>query len=281
MKLLKSSLLALQLLFALWFALSFVSAAQAAGASYDGLIEPSQMLEIRSPVSGLIAQVHVARGGLVRKGALIVSLDASVERSAAELARYRASVDGAIKSGESRLQHADRKLKRRTELAEKNYGSAQEREDAEAEQRIAQADVQLAQENRQIARLEADHAQTLAGQKQLRSPIDGVVVDQGLWPGEMAEAGEGKKPILRIAQINPLRVSVLLPAALYPKIKQGMKAEVLPEKPMDGGRYASTVAMVDKVIDAASGTFRVHLMLPNADGALPGGLKCKVVFAQL
>jgi len=258
--------------------LGLASAAHAETA-YDGLIEPAQMLEIRSPVSGLISQVNATRGGLVKKGAVIVSLDASVERSAAELARYRAGVDGAIRSGESRLEHADRKLKRRTELADKHYGTAQEREDAEAEQRIAQADVQLAKENRQVARLEAEHAQTLAAQKQLRSPIDGVVVEQGLYPGEMAEAGEGRKAILKIAQINPLRVSVLLPAALYPRIKAGMKAEVRPEKPMEGGRYTSTVAMVDRVIDAASGTFRVHLMLPNADAALPGGLRCKVVFA--
>lgn len=255
-------------------------AAAASATPYDGLIEPSQTLEIRSPVSGLISQVHVARGGLVKKGAVLVSLDASVERSAAELARYRATVDGALKASESRLQHAERRLKRRAELAEKNYGTAQEREDAEAEQRIAQADLQLARENRQLARLEHEHATTLAGQKQLRSPIEGVVVDQGLWPGEMAEAGDGRKPILKIAQINPLRVSVLLPAALYPKIKLGMKAEVLPEKPMEG-RYASTVSMVDRVIDAASGTFRVHLLLPNANGALPGGLKCKVQFAEL
>ncbi|HEY9106256.1 MAG TPA: efflux RND transporter periplasmic adaptor subunit [Roseateles sp.] len=262
-----------------WLAALLLATAAHAETAYDGLIEPSQMLEIRSPVSGLIAQVNAQRGGLVKKGAVIVSLDTSVERSATELARYRASVDGAIRSGESRLQHADSKLKRRSELAEKRYGTAQELEDAQAEQRIAQADVQLARENRQIAKLEADHAQTLAAQKQLRSPIDGVVVEQALFPGEMAEAGEGRKPILKIAQINPLRVSVLLPAALYPRIKAGMKAEVRPEKPLDGDRYTSTVAMVDRVIDAASGTFRVHLMLPNADSALPGGLRCKVVFA--
>ena len=261
-------------------ALLVSGAAFAAPASYDALIEPSQTLEIRSPVSGLIAQIHASRGGLVKKGAVLVQLDASVERSAAELARQRAAMDGALRAGESRLQHAERKLKRRTELAEKNYGTAQEREDAEAEQRIAQADMQLARENKQLARLELDHAQVVAAQKQIRSPIDGVVVEQGLQVGEMAEAGEGRKPILKIAQIHPLRVSLLLPAALYPKLKTGMKAEVLPEKPLEG-RYTATVSMVDRVIDAASGTFRVYLTLPNEKGALPGGLKAKVQFAEL
>jgi hypothetical protein len=38
---------------------------------------------------------------------------------------------------------------------------------------------------------------------------------------------------------------------------------------------------VDRVIDAASGTFGVRLTMPNPDGALPAGLKCTVVFQAL
>ncbi|MFN0162035.1 MAG: hypothetical protein ACKVQQ_12450, partial [Burkholderiales bacterium] len=33
---------------------------------------------------------------------------------------------------------------------------------------------------------------------------------------------------------------------------------------------------VDRVIDAASSTFRVRLELPNPDAKLPAGLRCKV-----
>ena len=73
---------------------------------------------------------------------------------------------------------------------------------------------------------------------------------------------------------------MVLPAALYSRLKPGMRAEVVPEKPNEG-RYQTTVGVIDKVIDAASGTFRVQLMLPNPNGALPGGLKCKVVFPEL
>ena len=37
--------------------------------------------------------------------------------------------------------------------------------------------------------------------------------------------------------------------------------------------------MVDRVFDAASGTFGVRLDLPNSDGALPAGQRCIVSFA--
>jgi hypothetical protein len=40
----------------------------------------------------------------------------------------------------------------------------------------------------------------------------------------------------------------------------------------------ATVTLVDKVLDAASGTFRVRMRLPNRDGSVPAGLRCKVEF---
>jgi hypothetical protein len=36
------------------------------------------------------------------------------------------------------------------------------------------------------------------------------------------------------------------------------------------------VTQVDGVIDAASNTFRMRLLLPNADGAVPAGARCRV-----
>lgn len=259
---------------------SAAASAQSRSNEFDGLIEPSQTIAVRSPVTGLIERIHVGRGTTVKKGQVVVSLEASVERAATELARYRAAMDGAVKAADSRVAFAESKLKRKAALADKNYTSVQDRDDADLEQRIAVSDAQAARENRQVAKLEADLATAQLNQKLIRSPVDGVVVEQAMYPGEMAEPGDSKSPILKLAQIDPLRVTVILPAALYPKLKLGMRAEVSPEKPMEG-RYATTITMIDRVIDAASGTFRIHLSLPNPEGKLPGGLKCRVTFPDL
>jgi multidrug efflux pump subunit AcrA (membrane-fusion protein) len=56
-----------------------------------------------------------------------------------------------------------------------------------------------------------------------------------------------------------------------------MTAEVRPEFP-EPRKYSARVIIVDRVIDAASGTFGVRLELPNPNYFLPAGLKCKVVF---
>jgi hypothetical protein len=42
---------------------------------------------------------------------------------------------------------------------------------------------------------------------------------------------------------------------------------------------AATVTQVDRLIDAASNTFRVRLAMPNADGGVPAGARCKLEFA--
>ena len=57
----------------------------------------------------------------------------------------------------------------------------------------------------------------------------------------------------------------------------GMIGVVMPEAPV-GGSYSATVTVVDRVVDAASGTFGVRLELPNTDHALAAGLKCRVRF---
>jgi multidrug efflux pump subunit AcrA (membrane-fusion protein) len=40
------------------------------------------------------------------------------------------------------------------------------------------------------------------------------------------------------------------------------------------------VVVVDKVVDAASGTLGVRLELPNPDNKIPAGIKCRVTFGK-
>ena len=49
-------------------------------------------------------------------------------------------------------------------------------------------------------------------------------------PGDLAESGSGRKPVLKVAQIDPLRVDVVLPAALFGQVKPGTEASVVPQR---------------------------------------------------
>ena len=84
-------------------------------------------------------------------------------------------------------------------------------------------------------------------------------------------------PSFKLAQLNPLRVQVILPKSRFGAVKVGSTVAVVPEKPMTG-RYSAQVKTVDKLLDAASGTFVVFLALANKQLAIPAGVKCQVFF---
>ena len=57
----------------------------------------------------------------------------------------------------------------------------------------------------------------------------------------------------------------------------GSIVDVMPEGPL-GKTYQGQVKIVDRVVDAASGTFGIRIELNNDDLTLPAGLKCRVRF---
>jgi RND family efflux transporter MFP subunit len=261
------------LLIALW------AAARVDAESFECLIEPTQVVEIRCPVEGLIDKVYVERGDTVTKGDALVQLQSDVERSSVEAAHFRAEMQGRLAAAKNRLEFAQKKLDRWDDLLKHKFVAAQERDEAETEQRLAEAELQQATEEKELARLDYRHALDVLDLRTLHSPLDGVVVDRMLNPGDLAESGTDRKPILKLAQIDPLRVEVVLPEAAFGKVKLGMRGTVIPEGL--GGRYEGQVTVVDRVLDAASGTLGVRLELPNPEGKLPGGLRCQVEFPQL
>ena len=196
-----------------------------------------------------------------------------------ESAKYRAQMAGRIDSSRNRVEFATKKLQRAQELHNQNYVAAQARDEAETEKRLADSELKDAIENQELAKLEYRRAADQLKLRSLRSPFDGYVVDRLLHPGDLAESGTGRKPILKLAQINPLRVEVVLPQQAYGHVMVDSKVAVSPEG--FDGKYMGRVTVVDKVIDAASGTFGVRLELDNPKGALPGGIRCAIEFPGL
>lgn len=251
-------------------------AAPAQGNEYDCLIEARQALEIRSSVEGVIESVHVRRGEPVSKGQLLASLFSGPERAALELARSRAAMEGELKGAETRVELTRKKWERAVELEKKKFVSANARDEAEAEYRLATEQLRAARENRGLAELEVKRAEEVLAQREIRSPVAGLVVDVVLRPGELTSSNQ-KNPILRLAEIDPLNVELVLPLAAFGKIRRGQRALVMPEAPV-GGKYQAVVEVVDQTFDAPSGTFGVRLMLPNPNRRIPAGLKCRARF---
>jgi RND family efflux transporter MFP subunit len=243
---------------------------------YDCLIEARQALDIRSPVEGVIEAVLVQRGASVKKGQTLAMLSSGPERAALDLARSRATNEGEIKSAEARVELTRKKFERAEELVKKNFVSANARDEAEAEYRLATEQLRVAQENRKLAELEVKRAEEILSQREIRSPVSGIVVEVMLRPGELTSSNQ-KDPIVKLIQVDPLNVELILPVQAYGRIRAGQRAWVMPEAPV-GGKYIARVEVVDPMFDAASGTFGVRLTLPNPERKIPAGLKCRARF---
>ncbi len=225
---------------------SFAGVVDSFAIELEGLIEPSETIQVSSQVPGVIDEIKVERGDLIQSGQVVATLKSGVEKAAVSLAR-------------ARVEFGERKAERNEELFQKKLISIHERDEIDTELKIARLELREAEERYEL--------------RIIKSPVNGVVAERLLGPAEYV----GENPILTIARIDPLYVEVVAPVGFFGKIKLGMKAQVFPEAPVKG-KYTGKVIVVDKVIDAASGTFGVRLQLNNEGNMIPAGLKCNVVF---
>jgi RND family efflux transporter MFP subunit len=167
-----------------------------------------------------------------------------------------------------------REYQRQTTLNKTQATPVQKFDQAFAEYQLALQEGERARMNHRLAQLELQRSQAVLQQRVIRSPIDGVVTQRTLGPGEYVSQ---EASIVTIAAIDPLNVETFLPTRYYRQVKVGDLATVRPNEPV-GGERSARVTVVDSVFDAASATFGVRLALANPDGALPGGFRCRVEF---
>jgi len=236
-----------------------------------------QQVAIGVSVTGVLEDVSVKRGSVVRKGQVLARLSSRVETTSLALAKYKAEQQAALNLAQHKMAFAEQKYARRQTMAAEQLMPEQDKNDAEAEFRLAQAEYQLAQENRQLARYEYQQQQAQLDLRTVRSPLNGVVVEQNAHVGEVVEANSNAKAIVKLAQLDPLRVQVILPQRDWGQFKVGQQVEVTPELPLTG-RYTAKIKTIDKVLDAASGSFVVFLELPNPHLNIPAGMRCQARF---
>jgi RND family efflux transporter MFP subunit len=229
---------------------------------FDCMISPSEVVDLGSPVTGVIEEIYVERSDYVEAGQVVARLESRVEEAAVRVARARAQREVDIEQSQASLDLDRKRRNRARKLYKSNALSLDEKDEVEAQATLAALELERAREDKR--------------RRIIRTPVSGFVIDRLMAPGEVIE----DQAMLRIAQVDPLRIEAILPSALFGKTTKGAAAEIIPEAPLDQPRPAE-VSLVDPIIDGASGTFGVHLLLPNPDYDLPAGLRCRVRFVDI
>jgi RND family efflux transporter MFP subunit len=250
--------------------LSMLAAGTLHAAPLRCVIEQDRAADVGSPVIGVVESVRVERGDFVREGQLLARLRANVERASVGAAETRAQAEADVRGAQAHYEFMRQKLTRAEELVQKNFISQQALDQVRAETSMAQQRHAQAREQQRIASQELELALAQLRQRSIRAPFDGIVADRYIATGERVE----DRPMFRIAKVNPLRVEVIAPAALFGTIRTGMVAKVTPDMP-NSAAVEAKVVLVDRLVDPASNTFRVRAELRNADGSVTSGLRCK------
>lgn len=242
--------------------------------SLDCVIEPNAVVDVGSDVEGVLDKVLVDQGDLVRQGQPIAQLESSLQEVAVRIATIQSENDSIIQTNQARVDFGTRRLVRTKELYESEISSLSELDEAETSKLLAELDLEEAKKAKQVAQLDLELAQAELALRTIVSPISGVVTERFHSVGELVS----RTPIMKLAQIDPLRVEVFVPVSLVGKVQVGMVGEVQLEVPGGGAHHTATVTVVDHVADAVSGTFGIRLSLPNPDNRLQAGLKCRIQF---
>ena len=242
--------------------------------SFDCVMDPSEIVLVGAPTGGILAEASVERGDRVAAGQVIARLSSEIEEASIRVLEARTGSDAALQAQLARRDLVQTRFDRSRELREKNVISEDQFAEVSAELVAAESLVRQAELENTIAAQELERARAVLDQRTIRSPIDGVVIARNTDAGEYLAQDNY---VASIVALDPLYVETYLPVEVYDRVRVGALGVVEPDAPV-GGRYEAQVTVVDRVFDAASGTFGLRLELANPEGALPAGQRCRVSF---
>jgi HlyD family secretion protein len=194
-----------------------------------GTVKPLTEVQVGAQISGRIIRVHADFNSAVKKGDLLAEIDpslygAQVSQSSAQVQAARAS----LKRSKARVSSTKLALDRVKKLAKEGLATPAEVDQAQGEYDVAEADVGASQA--QISQLGAQlsSARTTLTYSRIYSPIDGVVINRAVDPGQTVAASFSAPVLFVIAQdLSKMQVLADIDEADVGKVSQQMKADVV------------------------------------------------------
>ncbi len=275
----------------------------------EGLLYPRQQAAIVPKVSAPVKKQYVQRGTRVRAGQLLVELEnqdlagaATESRAGADLAdaTYETTANATVPE---ELQKAEFDTRAAKDALDAQQAVFDNRQRLYQEGAIAQKDVNEAQANLsqaraqyETARKHLDDLQGFAGDQALKaaraqrdvakgrdqaaqaqlgysriiSPIDGVVTDLPLYPGEMAPSGA---PIVTVMDVAQVIARAHVSTAEAAELKVGNDANLIGP---GGAPIPGKVTVISPALDAGNTTVEVWVQADNASGRLRPGSSIRV-----
>lgn len=234
-----------------------------------GTVRSRTTVAVSSQVSAQVVTVTKRAGAVVRAGEPLVTLDdrelvakvAQAKHGVESAAAARRRAEQAKAQGEARLTQAKQRHERMQQLAGSRAVTTEAVEAAQADWLSAQASladaealISAADAQREQATQVVAEAELAKAHAQIASPIDGVVSDRQVEPGDYAWPG---RTLLVVLDPNAQRLEAQVREALLARITTGQHLEVV--VPAAGSTSDGTVAEIVPSADPLSRTFTVRV----------------------
>ena len=216
-----------------------------------GSINPVQGAMISAELAGTVSEINFQSGTLVKKGDVLLKLDASAEQ--AQLRSAQAEAD---------LAKAD--LDRAHDLATRKVISQAEHDSASSKYAQKKAAV--------------ENIQSVIDKKEIRAPFDGAAGIRTVNPGEMVTVG---RALVSLQALDQVFFDFALPQQQLGDVKSDLPVKVttdaIPDREFDGKLTA-----INSSVDPATRNVSLQATVDNADHALRAGMfgRIKVLLPQ-
>lgn len=273
--------------------------------SVDAVLAPLAQAAIEPRISAPIAKEFVQRGSHVHKGDLLLTLEdrdlrgvaldsrgsldqaqatykattlatipEDVQKAELDVAQAKANLEVANRTADERKRLLDQGAIARRDVemalaaavqAQAAYDSATKHLD-NVQKTTQKTNIDSAQGQLTSAQGKFENAEAQVSYASLRSPIDGVVTDRPLFPGETASAGT---PVVTVMDTSALLAKLHIAQQAAQKLKVGGSAEIA--IPGIDDPQPATISLISPALDPGSTTVEVWLKLPNPGGRFKVG----------
>lgn len=204
----------------------------------SGAVEAIQRATIGAKISGAVEELPVTVGSAVKKGALLVKINAG-------------EFPARLSQAETRLAQAQRNYEREKRLLEKDASTRETVKTLEDAYRVAEAGVR--------------EARSILGYTMITAPFAGIISQKMINAGDLTTPG---MPLLVLENIDRLQVVAAAPEGLALKTKKGDTLVV--NVPAAEFTRTGTVTEISPAADTASRTSLVKIRIDTDAGLRPG-----------
>jgi multidrug efflux system membrane fusion protein len=209
----------------------------------SGRTEADRRASAMARTPGVIADLKVRRGSVVKQGQVLAILSDEARKAQMDQAK-------------ARLGQRQIELRARLKLIEQGVYPAINQSSLEAELRAAEAGVAQ-------ARAEGDKGSVLA-------PVSGVVNSVPVETGQALQLGA---VVAEIVSLDPMLAVIEVSERQLSGLRVGDQTDV---KLVTGDRADGIIRFISRSASVQTRTYRVDVEIPNASGTIPDGVTCTV-----